>query len=481
MYQMDAKLQKILDKAIDAVVVAPEWPQQYINSDTGRIYTPHTQEEYDWVYSDTPRYCLIKGGEGSGKSVAGIIKTLERLRRGMSGVMVSHNLPHFKKSTWAEFRRWCPWDLVPPSQQHRRSKEWQPHEATFSLVISNMYGGFSELICGGIDKPIRFEGPNLHFAYVDEMRGMADPEVVRVLTGRTRLVGPKGEPPQLFVTSTPARPHFMYDYFGPIKEKDPHFEFKQMAKVITLRTIDNVAAGNLDEEFVEARGAPLNEQEKLIRLEGEWGDGENDNRFIENMFLWDSLEESLPPLAPKGKGGWADAVVLGVDGAVSRDNFAVVGVTRHPNDRKRLAVRFCKIWRPPDNGKIDFLGTEGDPGPELFIRNICKQYNVLEIAYDVTQLHDMMSRLFREGLAWCSPFSQQNLRAIADQDLYDYIIQKKLAHSGDPELREHISNAGSKIDDDSKKRRLVKIISSYKIDAAVALSMACYECMRLNI
>lgn len=478
---MESKLQQLLDKAIDGALDTPTWPSQYTNSETGRVYTPHTDDEHDWVYSDIPRYCLIKGGEGSGKSVAGIIKTLERLRRGMNGVMVSSNLPHFKKSTWAEFKRWCPWDLVPISQRHRQSKEWQPHEATFSMLIANIYGGLSELICGGIDKPILFEGPNLHFAYVDEMRGMNDPEVVRVLTGRTRLIGPKGEPPQLFVTSTPARPHFMYDYFGPIKEKDPYLEFKQMSKVITLRTLDNVSAGNLDEDFVKSRGAALNEKEKGVRLEGEWGDGKNDSKFLDNMLLWDSLEERLPPIAARGKGNWADALILGVDGAVSRDTFSLVGVTRHPQDRQRLASRFCKVWIAPENGKIDFMGTEANPGPELYIRQLCKQYNVVEIVYDIYQLHDMMSRLIRDGVAWCSAMSQMNTRTIADQGLYDYILQKKIAHNGDPYLREHLDNAGSKIDEDSKKRRLVKIISTYKIDAAVALSMACHECMRLNI
>lgn len=61
------------------------WPAVYTNSDTGHTYEPHTEDERLAVYLDKPRYVLLKGGEGSGKSVAGIIKALHKLRRGLYG------------------------------------------------------------------------------------------------------------------------------------------------------------------------------------------------------------------------------------------------------------------------------------------------------------------------------------------------------------------------------------------------------------
>lgn len=60
---------------------------QYVNRETGRQYKAHHPDELSFVQDDAPRYFLCKGAEGGGKSVAGIVKTLEKLRRGMSGIM----------------------------------------------------------------------------------------------------------------------------------------------------------------------------------------------------------------------------------------------------------------------------------------------------------------------------------------------------------------------------------------------------------
>ena len=49
------------------------------------------------------------------------------------------------------------------------------------------------------------------------------------------------------------------------------------------------------------------------------------------------------------------------------------------------------------------------------------------------------------------------------------------------ELRSHIDNADSKFDGEFHKRRIVKRIATRKVDAAVALSQAHYECLRLNL
>jgi hypothetical protein len=70
----------------------------YVNRETGRPYTPHHEAERLFVYSDTPRRALAKGGEGGGKSVAGVIKDLERLSRGMHGIMGAPDFEHFKRS-----------------------------------------------------------------------------------------------------------------------------------------------------------------------------------------------------------------------------------------------------------------------------------------------------------------------------------------------------------------------------------------------
>lgn len=471
--QKAPKLQQLLDKALKDALEAPVWPKEYRNRDTGRVYTWRNQDEYEFVFGTEPRYWLVTGGEGSGKSVSGIIKTIHKLRHGMSGVMVSPNLPHFARSLWPEFRRWFPWEMAVQEHQHMGAPSWSPYRA-FTLVVRNELGTTSFLICGGIEKPLNFEGPNLHFAYVDEMRGCESDEVIKVLTGRARLRGPRGEPPQFYSTSTP-RMHFMYDYFGPVQEEDEYAEFKARSKRIVFTTQQAMEAGFVDEDYVESRGSSLTEAQKRVRLFGEWEDEETPNLFLESISMWDRLQQPVPSLDQ------STSVVLAVDGAVTRDHFAIVGVSRDPANSEDMLVRLVKVWVPPKNGKIDFMGTEENPGPELFLRDFCANHNVVTIVYDRTQLHDMMSRLMRDGVAWCQEFSQMTPRTVADQMLYDYILQGRIHHDGNGTLREHIQNAGASVDDGGRKRRIVKIRARKKIDAAVALSMAVYECARLNI
>ncbi len=135
----------------------------YVNSETGRAYTPHHDDERRFVFNDAPRRAMAKGGEGGGKSVAGIIKNLERLRRGMHGIMGSPDFPHFCRSLWPEFARWCPWQHVIAEQRYRGRSGWEPSRP-FSLTFTT--GG--TLLCGGFDEPGSWEGPNVHFAHFDE-------------------------------------------------------------------------------------------------------------------------------------------------------------------------------------------------------------------------------------------------------------------------------------------------------------------------
>src|SRR5687768_12210084 len=75
-----------------------EWPKEFINRKRKKIYKPSTKSLHEVLYTDRPRRVLIKGGLGSGKSAAGIIKVLGRLRRGMDGAMLSTDFPHLRKS-----------------------------------------------------------------------------------------------------------------------------------------------------------------------------------------------------------------------------------------------------------------------------------------------------------------------------------------------------------------------------------------------
>ena len=338
--------------------IEDEWPKVYINSETSRVYKPHKQEEADVCFSDTPLNIAVLGGEGSGKSAMGIIKTLNRLRDGMSGAMISPNFEHFLKSLWPEFRRWCPWDRVTERHQYLQELDRMPTRP-FQLVFNNAVGTQSVLMCGGAyeTEPAAWEGPNINFAHLDEMRRHKTPAILKVISGRTRIPGPNGEPPQLWFTTTP-RYHWLFDYFGPLvctctecqeeyeweigintvptcpncsaltyRTDDPFHAWKLQSAVLRLSTKDNEA--NLYTGFSKQRALSLTAKEARVLLEAAWEDTDEDSQFLPSMELWYRLEsDSMPPLSS------TDPLILGVDAGKGRFNdeadcFAIVGVTRH--------------------------------------------------------------------------------------------------------------------------------------------------------
>ena len=270
------------------------WPKFYINSETKREYKPHHQEEADWITDVDHRYLLAKGGEGGGKSVAGIIRDLNRIKHGAHGIMVSPDFEHFKKSLWPEFRRWCPWDLVVPQQRYRSSFDWEPSKP-FQLAFTTK----SIVYCGGMKETevMGWEGPNVNWAHFDEPRRHKTPAALKVLDGRVRIVV-NDLPPQIWYTTTP-RKHWLFEYFGPLimeddKENDPRADFKNDALIMTLLTADNEM--NLSPGFVQQRRQTLTEAEARVLLEAEWEDIEDSDRFLPSMVWWDNLKADIPAL-----------------------------------------------------------------------------------------------------------------------------------------------------------------------------------------
>ena len=176
------------------------------------------------------------------------------------------------------------------------------------------------------------------------------------------------------------------------------------------------------------------------------------------------------------------------------DMFAVVAVSRHPRRHQDPAIRACRGWRPADSGgRIDFDEVE------RFIRFLCKggcpsghprkmphpscaacaagdfsvpSHNVVQIAFDVFQMEEMVQRFRRDRVAWCDEFPQTTERLIADGLMHKLALRGALAHHGEPLLREHIGNARAKLSkDDDSRMRIIKRAPNRKIDLAVAASM----------
>lgn len=180
---------------------------------------------------------------------------------------------------------------------------------------------------------------------------------------------------------------------------------------------------------------------------------------------WQACRRPLPELKSK------QPIVVAIDAAITNDSFGIVAVSRHGTE---LAVRYARCWYPPKGGKIDY------DGPRQELIRLSKEYNVVQFAYDEYQLHDMATNLQKEGVGWFRKFSQSNERAIGDKTLYDLIRDKRVYHSGEVDLEEHISNCNAEYKGESRMR-LVKKSETRKIDLAVCLSMACSEALRLNL
>lgn len=452
------------------------WPKlfEYRNAERGKIYRPHHDGELAWVLDNSHRYLLAKGGEGGGKSVAGIMRDLERVKFGASGIMISPDLEHFKKSLWPEFRRWVPWDFVVPNQRRREDPAWEisrPFQMNFTTG--------AVIYCGGIQESdvMKWEGPNVNWAHFDEGRRHDSPAALKTIDGRVRI--PHGSlKPQIWITTTP-RKHWLFEYFGPWEKKDepdPLAAFKRDALVITLLTEDNEE--NLEKDFARKRRQTLTEREARVLLQAEWEDLEEATRFLESMTWWDALEEDLPAL------GEREPLVIALDAAVSGDTFGMIGVTRHPDPARRVdsvAVRYVRSWKAEPGKKIDYQGTEDNPGPERELRRLIGRFNVVIVVYDPYQLHDMATRLSRERLAWFEDFGQNVPRLKADKALLDMILARRLAHDGNRDLRNHVDNADKKTDKDHKQLRIVKRSDALPVDLTVCLSMGSERCLYLNL
>lgn len=228
-------------------------------------------------------------------------------------------------------------------------------------------------------------------------------------------------------------------------------------------------------EYYQQQATELTESEFNRVHRNQWVSSQNS--FIPYQW-WESCKENLPELTPN------EIMILGVDAAISGDCFAIVGVTKHPKDKNKLAVRTVKIWKPTNGQSIIF--SHPDPKqnellPDGYIINLCKKYKVKMIVYDPTQLYNLATdhNLARKSSFW-KEFNQGKPRLESDSNLYHLIRENKISHPNFAELNEHIKNADCQSEDDSKMR-IVKRSDSKKIDSVIALSMASFTAMKLNL
>lgn len=181
---------------------------------------------------------------------------------------------------------------------------------------------------------------------------------------------------------------------------------------------------------------------------------------------WNACKGPLPPLDKYMQ------LAVGIDAAVSNDCFGIVAVSRHGES---VAVRFEKAWYP-NGDKLLYTDPNGDPDnqdyPEGVLRWLARTYNVIVFGYDPYQLHHLCNTLRTAGVGYFLEFNQGADRLEADKQLFDVIRDRRIMHSGEPDLTAHIKAANRKDDDESRKLRIIKRNAQSKIDLAVCLSTA---------
>ena len=158
---------------------------------------------------------------------------------------------------------------------------------------------------------------------------------------------------------------------------------------------------------------------------------------------------------------------VGVDAGIKSDNAAVVAVTVDGDD---LVLATHRVWKPSKAEPLDI-----EASIERFLRELCKGAKVERIVCDPYQLHRSITTLRREGLPIEEyPQTLPNLTA-AGQALYDLLRSRRLRLYRDQELRQQALNTVAV--ESPRGWRIAKEKASKKIDAIVALAMACKVAM----
>jgi phage terminase large subunit-like protein len=182
---------------------------------------------------------------------------------------------------------------------------------------------------------------------------------------------------------------------------------------------------------------------------------------------WTRSDESwLPPGAWAGCRGpvTLDAArpsYVGVDMALKNDSIAVVLVQLDPAG---VAHVLPKIWAPSSGANIDVAAVE------QYLRELHRQYNVREFAYDPAYFERSAQALADDGLRMIE-FPQSRSRMIPACSLaYEQIVAGNVRHDGNPTLTDHVESAVQRVSDQGWT--LSKGRSRRKIDASIALVIA---------
>jgi len=223
-------------------------------------------------------------------------------------------------------------------------------------------------------------------------------------------------------------------------------------------------------EYYEEQTTELRPEQFLRLHRNEWVTAQS--AFIPKKY-WDRAEVLKSPLLYEKQSKWyRSPVSVGIDISVNGDRAAVVGVY-FDTDRNKVCLAFNRIWHPGKGA-----GNELDPGEiEQYVFDMKKVLNISTVMYDPYQFHRSSIVMASKGLNMVR-FDQtvQNTMAMS-QNLFELFKTRGIEVYPEDELREHVIFAAA--EDRGRGFRIVKDATSRRpVDGAVALAMACYDCVR---
>lgn len=164
--------------------------------------------QYEFV-SDTARFSAYIGGIGSGKTYAGAVKVLQRLRQPGYGLIAAPTYPMLRDSTQRT--------LLDLMETTPLKFDWHKSDNTITIPASG-----HTILCRSLDNPETMRGPNLDYAWIDEAAMVSD-MAWRIVKGRVRA----GTNPQAWITTTPKGRNWIYQEF--VAEPDSNHDLYRTA------------------------------------------------------------------------------------------------------------------------------------------------------------------------------------------------------------------------------------------------------------
>jgi phage terminase large subunit-like protein len=324
----------------------------------------------------------------------------------------------------------------------------------------------------------QLEGLNPTFVIVDEVHALPDDELWNVFA---LAMGARPDPMMVGITTAGVK----YDRLGGESLAYRNFLYGQR---VAAKEID-------DKSFGMAWWAPKNENSdhkdpKVWREANPgFGDLQSEEDFesavlrtpeaefrTKRLNLWvDSAETWMPSGAwercadereiPRGSD-----VVMALDGSWNSDSTALIAVQVPHSDDEKPHITVAGLWERPPNASDEWTVDMHDV--EARIRELCRYWNVREVAADPYRLSRTIQDLEDEGIPM-TVFPQSAARMTpATANMYEQVMSEGITHDGDKRLARHVSNAVLKVD--SRGSRIVKESrgTSKKIDGIVSAIMA---------